>query len=263
MNLPPVGVPSSLVVSSCSGVNSCAGLAVDDHRVPLGERAAAGVLAGQPDQSCLRRQGIPAPAVRRTPSRPCPRRPSRGASPAPACTRGCTVKPSGTARCASPMRASSALSTAVFMPRGNHLVGLHRLAGLDLVLLEVADLVEDPLELALVVAQGVLGLFHRDVAAADQRFGVGLADAALGVDDVVHRGLRHRRVVALVVPAAAVAQHVDDDVLLELLPEVHRQPGHPHRGLGIVAVDVEDRRTDHLRDVGAVLRRTSSPAARW
>ena len=42
-------------------------------------------------------------------------------------------------------------------------------------------------------------------------------------------GLRHRRVVALVVPAPAVAQHVDDDVLLELLPEVHGQPAtHTH-----------------------------------
>ena len=111
--------------------------------------------------------------------------------------------------------------------RGQHLVGLDGLAGLDLVLLEVADLVEHPLELALVVAQGVLGLLHRDVATADEGFGVGLADAALGVDDVVHVGLRHRRVVALVVPAAAVAQHVDDDVLLERLSEVDRQPGHP------------------------------------
>ncbi len=139
-------------------------------------------------------------------------------------------------------------------PGGHHLVGLHRLARLDVVLLQVADLVEHPLQLALVVAQRVLGLLHRDVAAADQRFGVGLADTALGVDDVVHVRLGHRRVVALVVPAPAVAQHVDDDVLLELLPEVHGQPGHPDARLGIVAVDVEDRRADHFRDVGAVLR---------
>ena len=138
---------------------------------------------------------------------------------------------------------------------GDHLVRLDRLAGLDRVLLELADLVEYLLQLALVVAQGVLGLFHRDVAAADQGFGVGLADAALGVDDVVHVRLRHRRVVTLVVPAAAVAQHVDDDVLLELLPEVHGQPRHPDARLGVVAVDVEDRRADHFRDVGAVLRR--------
>ena len=49
-NLPPVGLPSLLVASSCNGVNSVAGLAVDDHRMPLGEGAAAGVLSGQPHQ---------------------------------------------------------------------------------------------------------------------------------------------------------------------------------------------------------------------
>ena len=120
-------------------------------------------------------------------------------------------------------------------------------------LLQFADVVEHPFQLALVVAQRVFGLFHRDVAAADQRFGVGLADPALDVDDVVHGGVRHRRVVALVVSTPAVAQHVDDDVLLELLAEVHGQLRHPHTGFRVVAVDVKDRRPDHLRDVGAVL----------
>jgi hypothetical protein len=130
---------------------------------------------------------------------------------------------------------------------------LDRFARLRAVLLQLADLVEHPLQLALVVAQRVLGLLQRDVAAADQGFGVALAGPALGVDDVVHVGVRHRGVVALVVPAPPVAQHVDDDVLLELLPEVHRQPGHPIARLGIVAVDVEDRCPNHFRDVGAVL----------
>ena len=55
--------------------------------------------------------------------------------------------------------------------------------------------------------------------------------------------------------APPVAQHVDDDVLVELLPEVHRQPGDPHAGFGIVAVDVEDRCPNHFRDIGAVLGR--------
>ena len=56
--------------------------------------------------------------------------------------------------------------------------------------------------------------------------------------------------------AAAVAQHVDDDILLERLPEVDRQSGHPRARLRVVAVDMEDRRTGHLRDVRAVLGRT-------
>ncbi|CNU75443.1 Uncharacterised protein [Mycobacterium tuberculosis] len=138
-------------------------------------------------------------------------------------------------------------------PRGNHLVGLDRLARLHTVLLQLAHFVEHPFQLALVVAQRVLGLLHRDVATSDQGFGVAFAGPALGVDDVVHVGVGHRRVVTLVVPAAAVAQHVDDDVLLEPLSEVHRQPRHPDTRLRVVAVDVKDRCPDHLCDVGAVL----------
>ncbi len=140
--------------------------------------------------------------------------------------------------------------------RGQHLVELDRLTGLRRVLLEFANLVEHPLQLTLVVAQGVFGFLQRDVATADQGFGVALADAALGVDHVIHRRLRHRGVVALVVTATAVADHVDDDVLLELLPEVDSELGDPDTRLGVVAVHVEDRRADHLRDVGAVFRRT-------
>ena len=111
---------------------------------------------------------------------------------------------------------------------------------------------EGPLELPAVVLEGLLGLLQRDVAAADQRLGVQLPDRALAVDDVVHQRLGHRRVVALVVPAAAVADQVDDDVLLERLPVVDGQPRHPDAGLGVVAVHVEDRRADHPRDVGRV-----------
>ena len=139
---------------------------------------------------------------------------------------------------------------------GQLLIELDRLTGLRGVLLEFAYLVEDAFELALVVAECVLGFLERDVSTTDERFGVALADAALGVDHVVHRRLRHRGVVALVVTATAVADHVDDDVLVELLTEVHCQLCDPGTGLGIVAVDVEDRRGDHLRHIGAVLGRT-------
>ena len=119
--------------------------------------------------------------------------------------------------------------------------------------LEFADLVEDALELALEVAQGVLRLLLGDVATADEILGVGLADALLTVDHLVHPRLGHRRVVGLVVPATAVADEVDHDVLLELLTEVHREAGDAHTRLGVAAVDVEDRRADHLGDVRGVL----------
>ena len=133
--------------------------------------------------------------------------------------------------------------------------GVARVGGLLLGLLERRlGLDEDPLQLLLVVAQRGLGVLDGDVATTDERLGVELADAALGLDEVVHQRLRHRRVVALVVAATAVADHVDDDVLVELLAELVGQLGDPHAGLRVVAVDVEDRRLDHPGDVGGVRR---------
>jgi len=114
---------------------------------------------------------------------------------------------------------------------------------------------EHPLELLLVVADHLLGLFDGDVAATDQRLGVELAHGALLLDEVVHQRLGVRRVVALVVTATAVADEVDDDVLLERLAVLEREPGDADARLGVVAVHVEDRRLHHPRDVGAVERR--------
>ena len=145
-----------------------------------------------------------------------------------------------------------ALETGVVRGVGVAVAGRGPTRGL--LLLGLARLDEDPLELLLVVAQRGLGVLDADVAATDERLGVELADAALGLDEVVHQRLRHRRVVALVVTAAAVAHHVDDDVLVELLAELVGQLGHAHAGLGVVAVDVEDRRLDHPGDVGGVHR---------
>src|SRR6202000_3425764 len=63
------------------------------------------------------------------------------------------------------------------------------------------------------------------------------------------------RVVGLVMTPLAVADHVDDHVLLERLAVGEGQPGGPDNGLGVVAVDVEDGRLDHPGDVGRVHRR--------
>ena len=75
-------------------------------------------------------------------------------------------------------------------------------------------------------------------------------------DRLVHQRLGERRLVAFVVAEAPVAEHVDDDGMLELLPELGRDLGGVDHGLGIVAVHMEDRRLDHLGDVGRIRRRT-------
>ena len=76
---------------------------------------------------------------------------------------------------------------------------------------------ERDLEAVLEVALGLLVLLLGDVTAADERLGVEAADRALRLDEVRHERLRHRRVVALVVTAAAVADEVDHDVAVEAL----------------------------------------------
>ena len=73
-------------------------------------------------------------------------------------------------------------------------------------------------------------------------------------DLLVHHRLGERRLVAFVVAVAAIAEHVDDDGLVEFLPEFDRDLGREHHRFRIVAVDVEDRRVDHLRHVGRIGR---------
>ena len=105
------------------------------------------------------------------------------------------------------------------------------------------------------VSQDLLGLGDGDVAPPDQRLGVELADAAVFLDQLVEQRLGEAGIVLLVVAVAPVADQVDDDVLVERLAEGEGQPAHPDAGLGIVAVDVEDRGLDHLGHVGGVDRR--------
>jgi hypothetical protein len=116
----------------------------------------------------------------------------------------------------------------------------------------LADLREDALQLLLVVGQHLFGLLDRDVATSDEGLGVQLADRPLLLDQVVHQRLGVRRVVAFVVTAPAVADEVDDDVLVEGLAVLEGQPRDPDARLWVVAVDVEDRRLHHARHVGAV-----------
>ena len=86
----------------------------------------------------------------------------------------------------------------------------------------------------------------------DQLLGVELAERRPLADLAVHDRLGERRLVALVVAVAAVADMSMTTSLLELLAEVEGQLGDVDARLGVLAVDVEDRRLDHLGHVGAV-----------
>ena len=66
--------------------------------------------------------------------------------------------------------------------------------------------------------------------------------------------LRVAGIVGFVVAVAAIADHVDHHVLLELLAVIEGHLHHPDRGLRAVAVDVENGRLYAARHVGGIGR---------
>ena len=95
----------------------------------------------------------------------------------------------------------------------------------------------------------LLGL---DLAEFEQVLQVVDPDRIPGPDAVVEDGLGEGGLVALVVPAPPVAVEVDDDVAAVALAEVEGDVDDLGHRLRLLAVDVEDRRLEHLRDVRAV-----------
>ena len=96
----------------------------------------------------------------------------------------------------------------------------------------------------------------------DETIRVDLDHARMLGDALVHQRLGEGRLVGLVMTVPAVAEHVDDHRLQEALAELGGDLGDVNDGLGIVAVHVEDRRIDHLGDVGRVGRRAREAGRR-
>ena len=71
-------------------------------------------------------------------------------------------------------------------------------------------------------------------------------------DGPIHDRLRERGFVALVVPVAAVAVHVDHDIPLVGLAELQRQLDDLGDRLRVLPVHVEDRNLQHLGDIGRI-----------
>ena len=128
-------------------------------------------------------------------------------------------------------------------------VGVVILAPVDRVL--VADHAERVLglrlafvELAAVLLDHRVGVGHRDHAFGDQLLGVDLARRRVLADLLVHHRLRRRRLVGFVVAEAAIADQVDDHVLVERHAVVEREARDEQHRFRVVAVHVEDRRLD-------------------
>ncbi len=86
---------------------------------------------------------------------------------------------------------------------------------------------------------------------------VQLPDARVRGDRGRHQRLRVGRLVALVVPVAAIPDQVDHHVGVEALAIHDRQAGGGEAGLRIVGVDVDDRRVEPLGQVARVVGRAA------
>ena len=87
----------------------------------------------------------------------------------------------------------------------------------------------------------------------NQLVGIQLPGRLLIADTRIHDRLRRCRFIRLVVTMAAITNQVDDNIFLEFLPILQRQARHKQRGFRVVAIDVEDRCFDHLRDITAIV----------
>ena len=238
-----------------SGVYSALGLVVDEHRVALAERAAPRVLAGERAPAC------PRAAASRTRALSASAQSTRSASNSVRrfarmrASFGCGVKPAGNVD----ERVDDRVEAIARRRRSRPTVARGSVARARTTRPARGSLrlrlVERVFEAGAEVFERLLGLLEREVAAVHEQLGVELADRAAAADHLVHARLRERGLVALVVAVAPVADHVDDDVLLERLPELEREPDDADRRFGVVAVHVEDRRLHRLGDVGRVHRR--------
>src|SRR3546814_9792592 len=86
-------------------------------------------------------------------------------------------------------------------------------------------------------------------AIAHQLLGVELAHRRVLADRLVHQRLGEGRLVALVVAEAAIAEHVDHDVLVERLPEFGGDACHVGHRLRIVA-----RSEEHTSELQSLMR---------
>lgn len=103
----------------------------------------------------------------------------------------------------------------------------------------------DPLLVLLNIFSGE-GLLLKKLVNVDVDGGLQLSNA------LVHEWLSERRLVSLVVTLLAVADHVDDNILLELGTPIGSKLADEVSSLNIVTVDVEDRSIDSLGNVRAV-----------
>ena len=195
------------------------GLLIDQHRVAMRERAAAAVLAGQPDMRALGAQradrqrlgGRPVDALAGSRSRRAsPRAAGRscGSGESPRAPSRARARPRAASRAATAGVAAAVVDRAPVRARPRRLrasppcSGGSSSAASNWVSRSATNSARHRFDLGL--AQHALG---------DEPLGIELPRRRMARDRAVHQRLREGRLVALVMAVAAIAEQVDDDVL--------------------------------------------------
>ena len=98
----------------------------------------------------------------------------------------------------------------------------------------------------------VLNVILGECTAADEELGVLSERRGLLLDGLVHPWLGEARLVGFVVSITAIANDIDDNILLEFRTIVCGELAHRVHRLDVVTIDVEDGAVDGLCDVGGV-----------
>ncbi len=107
---------------------------------------------------------------------------------------------------------------------------------------------------ALVETRAVLIHHGGGVGGAEHAFGrellrIQLPGRGFLANDLIHERLGRRRFVGLVVAVPPITDQIDHHILVEFHPVLESEADDEADGFGIVRVDVQNRRFDHLGDV--------------
>ena len=99
-------------------------------------------------------------------------------------------------------------------------------------------------------------IFQRGDLVRFQLISVDFARGRMLFDFLIHQRLGCARLVGFVVAVTAVAYQVDEDITFKGVTEIERQTRHESDRFRVIRVHVENRRLNHLTDVGTVRCRT-------
>ena len=118
-----------------------------------------------------------------------------------------------------------------------------------MVLFIICNGCKDFFKLSLVVASNLIGFCWSDISAANEGICIQGTGCALCIDELVHKWLREAWLIAFVVAATSVADHIDDDIFIKFLTVFKGKACNANTCLWIIAVDVEDRSFNQLGNI--------------